>query len=210
VTSGSVEEELVASLNRPGANLSGVDLMSGDLTGKRFQLLEQLVPAGRAMGFLSNSKGIEPALRIKGAEGAAETSGRRLQVVDATTDAELDLAVAKLAQSEVAGLVVMNDPFFDARRELLIRLTAQSSIAAIYHIREFPVEGGLMSYGASLVDAYNLMGVQVGRVLKGAQVADLPVVRPTKFELVINLKTAKALGLTVPPSLFAQADEVIE
>jgi putative tryptophan/tyrosine transport system substrate-binding protein len=162
------------------------------------------------MGFLSNSKGIEPALRIKGAEGAAETSGRRLQVVDATTDAELDLAVAKLAQSEVAGLVVMNDPFFDSRRELLIRLTAQSSIAAIYHIREFPVDGGLMSYGARLVDAYNLMGVQVGRVLKGAQVADLPVVRPTKFELVINLKTAKALGLTVPASLFAQADEVIE
>jgi ABC-type uncharacterized transport system substrate-binding protein len=210
VTSGSVEEGLVESLNRPGENLSGVDLMSGDLTEKRLQLLELLIPASSAIGFLSNPKGIEPALRIKQAERAAEATGRRLFVVGASTDSELDDSIAKLAENKIAALVVQNDPYFDARRERLIQLTKRWSIPAIYHIREFPVDGGLMSYGASLVDAYNLMGVQVGRVLKGASVSELPVVRPTKFELVINLKTAQALGLTVPASLFGQADEVIE
>jgi putative tryptophan/tyrosine transport system substrate-binding protein len=210
VTSGSVEEQLVTSLNRPGANVSGVDLMSGDLTGKRLQLLELLLPAGAAVCFLNNPKGIEPALRIKEAERAAQTTGRRLLVVGASTDAEMDASIAKMAENKIAGLVVQNDPFFDARRERLIQLTARWSIPAIYHIREFPADGGLMSYGASLVDAYNLMGVQVGRVLQGANVEELPVVRPTKFELVINLKTAQALGLTVPTTLFGQADEVIE
>jgi putative ABC transport system substrate-binding protein len=210
VTSGSVEEGLVTSLNRPGGNLSGVDLMSGDLTEKRLQLLELLVPAGGAVGFLTNPKGIEPAIRIKQAERAAQTTGRQLLVVAASNDAELDAGFAKLAENKIRALVVQNDPFFDARRERLIQSSARWSIAAIYHIREYPVEGGLMSYGANLVDAYNLMGVQVGRVLKGANVAELPVLRPTKFELVINLKTAHALGLTVPTSLFGQADEVIE
>ena len=210
VTSDLVREGLVTSLNRPDGNVTGVDLMSGELTGKRLELLAQLVPGGSAIAFLTNPSGLQSSLQTKEVERAAHAHGRELVVVRASTDAELDSTFSTLVKSRVAGLVVENDPFFDSRREHLIGLTAQRSIPAIYHIREFPVAGGLMSYGASLVDAYYQMGVQVGRVLKGAKIADLPVIRPTKFELTINLKTAKALGLAIPPTLLAIADEVID
>jgi ABC-type uncharacterized transport system substrate-binding protein len=210
VTSDSVGEGVVASLNRPGENITGVDLMSGELTGKRLELLAQLVPAGSVIGFLTNPKGVQSNLRAKDFERAAQAMGRGSLIVGASTDAELDSGFSMLVQKRVSGLVVENDPFFDSRREHLIQLTAQRSIPAIYHIREFPVAGGLMSYGASLVDAYYQMGVQVGRVLKGANIADLPVIRPTKFELALNLKTAKALGLIIPPTVLAIADEIVD
>lgn len=210
VTSDSVQEGLVASLNRPGGNVTGVDIMSGELTGKRLEVLAQLIPSGGAIAFLANPNGGQSNSRAKDVERAAGALGRAFLVVNASTDPELDSIFSNLAERKVAGVVVENDPFFDARRENLIRLTAQRSIPAIYHIREFPVAGGLMSYGASLVDAYYQLGIQTGRFLKGANIADLPVVRPTKFELTLNLRTAKALGLAVSPNLLAIADEVIE
>jgi ABC-type uncharacterized transport system substrate-binding protein len=210
VTSDSVGEGLVTSLNRPDENITGVDLMSGELTGKRLELLAQLSHAGSTIAFLANPKGMQTRLRVKEIESAAQTLARQSIVVSASADAELDASFSMLAKNRVSGLVVQNDPFFDSRREHLIQLTAQHSIPAIYHIREFPVAGGLMSYGASLVDAYYQMGIQAGRVLKGAGITDLPVIRPTKFEFVLNLKTAKALGITVPPAVLAVADEVID
>jgi putative tryptophan/tyrosine transport system substrate-binding protein len=210
VTSDSVQEGLVASLNQPGGNITGVDIMSGELTGKRLELLARLVSPGRIVAFLTNPSGQRSSSRTKDFEGAARSLDRTFIVVDASNDAELDSIFSKLAENKVGGVVVENDPFFDSRREHLIGLTAQRSIPAIYHIREFPVAGGLMSYGASLVDAYYQMGIQAGRFLKGANLADLPVVRPTKFELTLNPTTAKALGLTIPPSFLAIADEVVE
>jgi putative ABC transport system substrate-binding protein len=210
VTSDSVQEGLVASLNRPEGNITGVDLMSGELTGKRLELLAQLVPAGGTIAFLANPSGLQSGSKAKEAERAAHTLGRKLVVLHASSDTELDSNFSMLSKSGVAGLVVENDPFFDSRREHLIKLAAQRSFPAIYHIREFPVGGGLMSYGANLADVYYQMGVQVGRVLKGANVADLPVVRPTKFDMTLNLKTARVLGLAIPPTLLAVADEVID
>jgi putative tryptophan/tyrosine transport system substrate-binding protein len=210
VTSDSVSEGVVASLNQPGANITGVDLMSGELTGKRLELLSQLLPAGGVIGFLTNIKGVQSSLRSEDFKLAAAGMGREPLIAGASTDAEIDDAFSILAQKRVAGLVVENDPFFDSQRERLIRLTAERLIPAIYHIREFPLAGGLMSYGANLVDAYNQMGVQAGRILKGANINDLPVIRPTKFELALNRSTAKKLGLTIPPTVLAIADEVID
>ncbi|HEV2547967.1 MAG TPA: ABC transporter substrate-binding protein [Stellaceae bacterium] len=203
-----VQAGLVASLNRPGGNLSGVDIMTGELGGKRLELLLQMVPDAEVVGFLTNPQG--PDTYLGDAREAADARGRRFVVVGASVVAELETAFSRLAESGAKALIVGNDPFFDAIRDRLIALAAQHAIPAIYHIREFPAEGGLMSYGASLVGAYRQLGIQTGRVLKGANPAELAVVRPTQFELVINLQTAKALGLTVPPTLFAQADEVIE
>jgi putative ABC transport system substrate-binding protein len=173
-------------------------------------LLTQLAPTTGTVALLINPKGSNPDPEIKDVELAARKHGLHLVVERASTDVECDRSFATLVENGVAGLVVENDPFFDSRRDRLIALASQHSIPAIYHIREFPAAGGLMSYGASLVEAYYQMGIQTGRVLKGASVADLPVMRPAKFELVINLKTAAALGLTIPPTLFALADEVIE
>jgi ABC-type uncharacterized transport system substrate-binding protein len=210
VTSDSVQEGLVTSLNRPGGNVTGVDIMSGELTGKRLEFLAQLIPSGGTIAFLTNPSGGQSNFKANDFERAARALGRAFVVVEASTDTELDSIFQSLVESKVGGVVVANDPFFDSRREHLIRATAQHSILAIYHIREFPADGGLMSYGASLVDAYYQMGVQAGRFLKGANIADLPVLRPTKFELILNLKTAKALGVTIPPNLLAIADEVVE
>ena len=210
VAGDSISEGVVSSLNRPGANITGVDLMSGELTGKRLELLSQLLPAGGVIGFLTNTKGVASSLRSEDFKLAAAGLGREPLIAGASTDTELSSAFLLMGQKRAAGLVVENDPFFDLQREFLIRLTAQHSIPAIYHIREFPVAGGLMSYGANLVDAYSQMGVQTGRILKGANIADLPVTRPTKFELAVNLSTAKILRLAIPPTILAIADEVLD
>jgi putative ABC transport system substrate-binding protein len=210
VAGDSVTEGVVASLSQPGANITGVDLMSGELTGKRLGLLTQILPPGGVIGFLTNPKGVQSSLRAEDFRLAAAGSGREPLVAGASTDAEIESAFSLLVQKRVVGMLVENDPFFDSRRERLIQLTRERSIPAIYHIREFPLAGGLMSYGANLVDAYNQMGVQVGRLLKGASIADQPVVRPTKFELALNISTAKRLGLTIPPTVLAIADEVID
>jgi putative ABC transport system substrate-binding protein len=210
IAGDSVSEGVVTSLSRPGANITGVDLMSGELTGKRLGLLSQVLPPGGVIGFLTNTKGVASSLRAEDFKLAAAGMGREPLIAGASTDGEIDAAFSQLTQKRASGLVVENDPFFDSQRERLIRLTAQHSIPAIYHIREFPAEGGLMSYGANLVDAYNQMGVQAGRILKGANVADMPVIRPTKFELALNLSTAKKLGLTVPPTVLAIVDELVD
>jgi putative tryptophan/tyrosine transport system substrate-binding protein len=210
VTSDSVREGLVASLSRPSGNITGVDIMSGELTGKRLELLAQLVPQRGTIAFLMNTNGVRTCFKAKEAENAAQALGRSLIVVEASTDAALDNGFSMLEKNRIVGLVVENDPFFDSRREHLIDRTARLSIPAIYHIREFPAAGGLLSYGASLVEAYYQMGIQVGRVLKGAKIDDLPIVRPTKFDLTLNLKTAKALGLSIPPNFRAIADEIID
>jgi putative ABC transport system substrate-binding protein len=173
-------------------------------------LLSQLIPPDGVIAFLTNPKGIGSSLRADDFKLAAAGIVREPLVVGASTDEEIERAFVRLVQVRAAGLVVENDPFFDTQRERLIRLAAQHSIPAIYHIREFPVAGGLMSYGANLADAYNQMGVMVGRILKGANIVDLPVIRPTKFELVLNLGTAKRLGLTIPPTVLAIADEITE
>jgi putative tryptophan/tyrosine transport system substrate-binding protein len=203
-----VQAGLVASMNRPGGNLSGVDFMTSELEGKRLELLIQMVPDAEPVGFLTNPQG--PDVILRDAEAAAATRGRQLVVVGASAAADLEGAFSRLAESGAKALVVANDPFFDTVRDRLIALAARHTMPTIYHIREFPAAGGLMSYGASLVGAYHQLGIQTGRVLKGANPAELAVVRPTQFELVINLNTAKSLDLTVPPALFAQADEVIE
>jgi putative ABC transport system substrate-binding protein len=210
VAGDSVSEGVVESLNHPGANITGVDLMSGELTGKRLGLMSQLLPPGGVIAFLTNPKGIGTSLRADDFKLAAAGIAREPLVVGASTDEEIERAFERLVQVKTAGLVVENDPFFDSQRERLIRLAAQHSLPAIYHIREFPVAGGLMSYGANLADAYNQMGVMVGRILKGANIGDLPVIRPTKFELVLNLGTAKRLGLAIPPTVLAIADEITE
>jgi putative tryptophan/tyrosine transport system substrate-binding protein len=210
VASDPISEGVIASLNQPGANITGIDLMSGELTGKRLGLLAQLVPAGGVIGFLTNTRGVQSSLRVSDFRLAAAGIGRETLIVGASTDAEIDEAFSTVVQKRVGGLVVENDPYFDSQRERLVRLAAQRSIPAIYHIREFPVAGGLMSYGANLVEAYYQMGVLVGRVLKGATIADLPVARPTKFELAINLGVARKLGLTVPPAVLAIADELVD
>jgi putative tryptophan/tyrosine transport system substrate-binding protein len=209
VTGDGVAEGLVPSLARPVGNITGVNIMSGELGGKRLALLTQLVPQAEIVAFLTNPQNRGDAA-TQDARAAAGTLGRQLVVVAASSEAEIDTSFAELVKSGAKALVVQNDPFFDSRRAQLIALAAQRRIPAIYHIREFTADGGLMSYGSSLSDAYRQAGVQAGRVLKGTGVTDLPVLQPTRFELVINLKTAAALGLTVPPALLAQADEVIE
>ena len=162
IASDPLSEGVIASLNHPGANITGIDLMSGELTGKRLGLLAQLLPACSVVGFLTNTKGVQSSLRVSDFRLAAAALGRETFVVGASTDAEIDDAFSTLVQKRIGGLVVENDPYFDSERERLIRLAGQRSIPAIYHIREFPVAGGLMSYGANLVDAYNQMGVLVG------------------------------------------------
>ena len=201
---------IVASFNRPGGNLTGVSFFTNELGGKRFELLCELVPNVSTVGLLvnPNDPGAEPQTRD--VQRAADTSGRKLLVLRASKESELDASFATLNRERVRALVVHNDPFFDSQRDRLITLAAHNSIPAIYHIREFPAAGGLMSYGASLVDAYRQVGIYTARILKGEKPSDLPVTRPTKFELVINLKTAKALGITIPQSLLLRADEVVQ
>ncbi len=203
-----VDAGLVSSMNRPGGNVTGVAFMTGELAGKRLELLLQLAPDAKVCGFLTNPQGLD--IDVRSAEEAARARGRGFILVAAGNDAEIEHGFAELKERGAAALIVANDPFFDSRRDRLIALARQHALPAIYHIREFPAAGGLMSYGASLGGAYHQLGIQAGRVLKGANPAELAVVRPTQFELVINLNTAKSLDLTVPPTLFAQADEVIE
>jgi putative tryptophan/tyrosine transport system substrate-binding protein len=211
ITGDAVADGLVPNLARPVGNITGVSIMSGELGAKRFGFLMQLVPQAGVVALLINPLNRGDAVtQTQDVRAAASTLGRQLVVVAASSEPELETSFAEVVKSGAKALVVQNDPFFDVRRARLIELAAERRIPAIYHIREFPADGGLMSYGASLTDAYRQAGVQAGRVLKGANVIDLPVLQPTRFELVINLKTAAALGLTVPPALLAEADEVIE
>ncbi len=201
---------LVAAFNRPERNLTGVALLTGELGGKRLGLICELAPNASTVALLLNPRDPGSGVQRQDVEGAAKALGRRILVLNATTDADFEQNFATMAKEQVGGLIVENDPFFDSKRDQLVALAARQHIPAIYHIREFPAAGGLMSYGASLADAYRQAGNYAGRIIKGEKPADLPVVQPTNFELVINLKIAKALGLTVPASLLARADEAME
>ena len=201
---------LVASLARPGDNLTGVSILFIELTPKLLELLSELVPQARVIVLLANPNLASTEAMIRDAQEAARAKGVQLHILKASTESEIDAAFASLVQLGAVGLLVGTDPFFLSRRGQLVALASRHAVPAIYNVREYAEAGGLISYGPSITAAFRLLGTYAGRILKGAKPADLPVEQPTKVELVINLKTAKALGLTVPPLLLARADEVIE
>jgi putative tryptophan/tyrosine transport system substrate-binding protein len=205
-----VKVGLVASLSRPTGNLTGASFLMSVLGPKHVELLHELLPAINAIALVGNPSNANFQADVPDIQTAADTLKQRLEVLAASTDGDLEVAFATMVQHQVGALIVMPDPFFISRREQLVGLAARHAMPAIYPLRAFADDGGLMSYGGSLGDLERQLGVYVGKILNGAKPADLPVQQSTKMELVINLKTAKALGLTVPPELLATADEVIE
>ena len=199
---------LVASLNRPGGNATGISTLVDELMGKELGLLHELIPTAKTIAMLNNPDNSGQALAD--ARAAAATLGMQLNALDARTDSEIDAAFATLAQQRVDAMLVMTSPLYLTRAKWIGALAAQYRVPAIYARREYVEAGGLLSYGYDIPDGYRPMGTYASRILKGEKPADLPVLLPTKFELVINLKTAKVLGLTVPDTLLARADEVIE
>jgi putative ABC transport system substrate-binding protein len=205
-----VKSGLVANLARPGGNLTGVTIIAMELMPKRFELISEMVPQAGLIALLVNPTNAAEEGTVKAAEEAAQVKGFQLQILKAGTESEIDTAFATLVQVQAGGLVIDADAFFTSRREHLVALASRHAVPAIYAFREFVAAGGLISYGPSLTGTYRQAGIYAGRILKGEKASDLPVQQPTKFELVINLKTAKSLGLTVPETLLARADEVIE
>ena len=213
VFSAAIDPEgigLVANLNRPGGNVTGMSLHPSEVAAKSVQLLKELVPAATLIGYLVNSSNPSADIYAKEASNAAKALGIEVHVLNASTEHDLDEAFASMARAGATALAVPAEPFFDSQRDRIVALAARHAVAAIYGLREYVLAGGLMSYGASLPDSYRRAGVYVGRVLKGEKPADLPVMQPTKYDLVLNMKTARALGLAVPDKLLALADEVIE
>jgi putative ABC transport system substrate-binding protein len=208
--SDPVKAGVVASLNRPEGNITGVSFLINSLGTKRVEVLCQLVPRASTIGILMNPTNPDAEIETKDAQVAAEALGRKLLVVKAGPENDFEAAFATLIEQGAGALAVAGDPFVESRRGQVIALAARHKMPAIYPIREDPAAGGLMSYGTSISDAFRQGGVYVGRILKGAKSADLPVIQAVKFEFVINLKTAKALKLEVPPTFLSITDEVIE
>jgi putative ABC transport system substrate-binding protein len=200
---------LVVSFNQPGANATGMSLLTSALVAKRLEFVRQLAPAGAPISYLMNPQAPEAEFHLSDMQAAARESGQQISFLHASTERDIDNAFAALAQRGGA-LIVSTDPFFVSRSHQIVVLAAYHKIPTIYDRREFVAAGGLISYGPHLPDAYRQIGVYAGRIIAGAKPSDLPVMQPTKFELVINLKTAKTLGLTIPPSVLAIADEAIE
>jgi putative ABC transport system substrate-binding protein len=198
----------VASFNRPGGNMTGLSLFSGALGAKRLELLRELVPNATVIAVLTNPN--NPAAGVRDEQTIANATGQRVLALDASTVTEIEQAFATLVRQRADVLLVNADAFYTAQRDLLVTLAARHHVPAIYAWREFAEAGGLMSYGTSLSASYHQMGIYVGRILKGEKPADLPIMQPTQFELVINLKAAKMLGRDTPPTLLARADDVIE
>jgi putative tryptophan/tyrosine transport system substrate-binding protein len=209
-TGDPVVAGLVASFNRPGGNVTGVSLLGPELETKRLELLDQLIPGTTPIGVLVNPKNPAADIQLRKLQEAAGVIKRQIDVVRASTAPDIEMAFEIVAQNGVNGLLVVQDPFYNSRRDQIVALAARYRRPVVYPLREFAEIGGLVSYGHDLVDGYRQMGVYVGRILKGEKPADLPVMQPTKFEFVINLKTAKTLDLTIPPSLLTTANEVIE
>jgi putative tryptophan/tyrosine transport system substrate-binding protein len=205
-----VSAGLVASLNRPGGNVTGVSWIATALVPKQLELLGRLTGNPAVIGGLVNPSYPDHDFQLRELHEAGAAIGQKMNVVQATTASEIDTAFASLGQQGAGALIVANDPFFVSRRDQIVALAARYKIASMYFSREFVMAGGLLSYGASLIDATRQGGIYTGKILRGTKPADLPVMQPTKFELAINLKTAKALGLAVPDKLLALADEVIE
>ena len=201
---------LVASLARPADNLTGVSILAVELMGKRLELLSELVPQARVIALLVNPNNAAAEPVVRSTQEAAGAKGVQLRILKASTESEIDGAFATLVQLHADALLILPDPSFLSRREQIVALAARYAVPTIYDWHEFAAAGGLITYGPSFTAAYRLAGNYAGRILKGAKPADLPVQQPTRFELVVNLNTAQALGLTVPPSILARADEVIE
>jgi putative ABC transport system substrate-binding protein len=201
---------LVESFSRPGGNATGVTLLTNLMEPKRLGLLRELAPGVPLIGVLLNPKFAPASRQLRQVEEAARSIDQRIVVANAGSDEELETAFAALTSERVGALLVTADPYFDTRREQIVTFAARQRLPAIYQFREYVVAGGLLSYGVSITDAYRNYGVYTARILKGAKPADLPVLQPTKFETVINLKTAKALGIRISDNLLSLADEVIE
>jgi putative tryptophan/tyrosine transport system substrate-binding protein len=205
-----VKHGFVASLNRPGGNATGVALLTSVLVTKRLQLVRELVPTAAVIAVLANPNSPESGAQLSDVEAAARSLGQQIHIVHAASDGDFDTAFATLSRQQFGALVVTTDAFFYSRHYRIVALATRHAIPTIYDRREFATAGGLMTYGANYPDAYRQIGIYTGRILKGTTPADLAVMQPTTFELVINIGTAKALGIEVPPTLSARADEVIE
>jgi putative ABC transport system substrate-binding protein len=205
-----VKSGLVASLNRPGGNVTGATVIAGQLSEKRLELLRDLVPTARHIAVLINQDNPNAETDAPDLEAAARTLGIQIEFLEASDEREVDRAFVSLAQLKADALLLDPDPLFTTLRQKIVALAEQQSVPAVYYSRDYTGVGGLVSYGASFAGAYRQAGTYAGRIIKGEKPADLPVVQPAKFELVINLKSAKALGLTIPGAVLARADEVIE
>ena len=210
ISSDPVKYGLVASFSRPGGNATGFSVLGDELLPKRLELLSELVPQARVIALLVNPNNTDTERSLGDMQDAARVKRVQLHILKADTESGIDGAFTSLVQLHARALVVGADPFFDGRREQLVALASRNAVPAIYWMREYAASGGLISYGPSLAAAYRQAGIYAGKILNGAKPADLPVQQPAKFELVINLKSAKALGLAVPQSILARADEVIE
>ena len=206
----AVKIGLVASLNRPGGNVTGVNIIFGALGAKRLELLHELVPAASTIAMLVNPNYPSAPIEVEDVRTAGRKLGLKIEIFSARTESEIEPAFTGLVERKADGLLIADDPFLQGQRARLVELSARHTVPAMYFSRDFVDAGGLMSYGPNLVDAYRLVGLYCGRILKGEKPADLPVEQPTKYSLLINLKTAKALGLEIPGTLLALTDEVIE
>jgi putative ABC transport system substrate-binding protein len=205
-----VKDGYVASLNRPGGNLTGAAVLSGELEQKRLELLHQLVPRTAIIGVLVDPTFSAAPTQLRQVQAAARALGQQIKILNASTESEIEAAFAAIVAARAGAVAVTANRFFNSRRATVIALAARHAIPALYEYREAPLAGGLISYGPSIPEAYRQVGIYAGRILKGEKPGDLPVVLPSRFEMVINLKTAKALGLAVPLALQVAADEVIE